>query len=176
MIVAAMIVPSKSIRAATSVAQAAGVIQKEIDRMNTDLPSYRRISDFVVTFQPLPRTTTKKIRKIELPALFETMKRDAAPLPVQASDLSVAETMMMESPEFIKIVEVFTSVAKRIDRKSITPRTCFKIDLGLDSLDKLAIVSGLEEAFSASFTDEQFEKTETVAELIGLIKETAVRK
>jgi long-chain acyl-CoA synthetase len=173
-IVAAAIVPIKDIRKTQTVSLATTLVQKELARLGREIPSYRRITDFVVVYQPLPRTTTRKIKKAEISALFTAIKSNRETGLPGAEQLSVIETELMETGEFKGIVAGIMEVAERLRGRAITPRTCFKIDLGLDSLDQVALVNHLENAFSITIPDQDFDKTETMAELVHLIQELKV--
>jgi long-chain acyl-CoA synthetase len=170
-IVAAAIVPSPDIRKSQSITQATATLQQEIVRMGREIPSYRRISDFVVTYQPLPRTTTRKIKKMEIQAIFTAIKTNRETGMEKMEQLSVIESAMMETVEFKGVVESIFEVTERLHGQTMTPRTCFKIDLGLDSLDQVALVNHLENRFSISLPDKEFDKAETIADLVGLIND-----
>jgi long-chain acyl-CoA synthetase len=170
-IVAAAIVPSPEIRKTQSISQAMATLHQEIGRMSREIPSYRRISDFVVTYQPLPRTTTRKIKKMEIQALFSAIKSNKETGMPKTEQLSVIETSMMDTVEFKGVVESIIEVAERLQGRTITPRTFFKVDLGLDSLDQVALVNHLENRFSISLADKEFDKAETIADLVGLIND-----
>jgi long-chain acyl-CoA synthetase len=170
-IVAAAIVPSPEIRKTQSISQATATLHQEIGRMSREIPSYRRISDFVVTYQPLPRTTTRKIKKMEIHALFSAIKSNEVTGLPKTEQLSVIETSMMDTVEFKGVVESIIEVAERLQGRTITPRTFFRVDLGLDSLDQVALVNHLENRFSISLADKEFDKAETIADLVGLIND-----
>ncbi|MBN1130326.1 MAG: AMP-binding protein [Chitinispirillaceae bacterium] len=168
-IVAAVIVPSNEIRKNHTVSQAASLVQKELVRLGKDIPAYRRITDFIIVYQPLPRTTTRKIKKAEIREMYGSVKENNAVNPASLEQLSVMETELMATPEFKGIVECMESVAERVKGKAITPRTRFKTDLGLDSLDQVALVNHLESAFAITVPDREYDKTDTVADLAALI-------
>jgi long-chain acyl-CoA synthetase len=170
-IVAAAIVPNKEIRKSQSVKQATETVRAELGRVAKEMPSYRRISDFIVVFQPLPRTTTRKIRKTDIASMFSAIKSNGKPRSPGVEQLSVIEAGMMESAEFTGIVRSIVEVSGRLRGRAITPRTVFKIDLGLDSLDHVALVNHLENAFSITIPDQEFDKAETIADLVTLVRE-----
>ncbi|MBN1129644.1 MAG: AMP-binding protein [Chitinispirillaceae bacterium] len=170
-IVAATIVPVKELRKTLSVSQATAAMQKELVRLGKEIPSYRRITDFVVLYQPLPRTTTRKIKKAEISALFAAIKNNRKTGLPEAEQLSVIDTELMATPEFKRVMESIIAVAERVKGRAVTPRTCFKVDLGLDSLDQVALVNHLENDFSITIPDQDFDKAETLADLIQLIQQ-----
>jgi long-chain acyl-CoA synthetase len=170
-IVAAAIVPTKDLRKSQSVALVTETVRKELGRIGKEIPSYRRISDFIVLFQPLPRTTTRKIKKAGLVSMFTAIKSNREPQISGTEQLSVLEAEIMASAEFKGIVESLIEVAERLRGRAITPRTIFKVDLGLDSLDQVALVNHLENAFSITISDQEFDKAESIADLVTLVCE-----
>lgn len=170
-IVAAAIVPSKEIRKSYSLQQATSLIYEELLRLGKSLPVYRRISDFVTVYTPLPRTTTRKLKKPELLKLYNSIKRKSENRPISEEQLSVLEMAMMETEEYLGIVNSISFTYPRIDINIINPRSHLEIDLGMDSLRKIELLTHLEQRFSISVPEEIFEKMETVSDLVSLIRE-----
>jgi long-chain acyl-CoA synthetase len=73
-IAAALVVPSEEIRKNNTRGEAFEIIRSEIIRLGRDLPTYKKITDFAVVYDPLPRTTTKKIKKHEVRELYYSIK------------------------------------------------------------------------------------------------------
>jgi long-chain acyl-CoA synthetase len=76
-IAAALIVPSQEIRKNHTVAEATDFVRNEVLRLGRDLPSYKKITDFAVVYDPLPQTTTKKLKKNELREIYYSIKYTA---------------------------------------------------------------------------------------------------
>ena len=60
-----------------------------------------------------------------------------------------------------------------VDATEVVPSAHFIDDLGADSLDTVELVMAVEEEFGVEISDEEAEKAQTVADLIGFIKENA---
>ena len=172
-IVAAVIVPSRELRKSATVRQATDLLHEELVRMSKDLPVHRRISDFVVVYHPLPRTTSRKLKKPELLKMYNSIKRKTAPdgRPAMEEQLSVMEMALMETGEYRGVIESIAHVAPQVDVRVINPRTHFEIDLGLDSLHRIELLSAIESTFGIAIPEEVFDKMETITDLVSLVEE-----
>ena len=103
--------------------------------------------------------------------MFSAIKSNSKPQRAGVEQLSVLEVGIMASAEFKGVVGSIVEVAERLRGRAITPRTVFKVELGLDSLDQVALVNHLENTFSISIPDQEFDKAETIADLVALICE-----
>lgn len=170
-IVAAAVVPSKEVRKNNSVEQATSIVYEELIRLGKDLPIHRRISDFITLFRPLPRTTTRKLKKPELIRLYASIKRNSGGgLPMEAQ-LSVIETALTETGEYRGVLDSIAKIAPQIDLHGITPRSRFEIDLGLDSLAAIELMTAIERTFSITVPEDHLDKIESVADLVHLVRD-----
>src|SRR5690606_1975049 len=63
------------------------VLKDELEQLASALPPYQRIVDFRAVREPLPRTRLGKIKRHELPGIFDRAdKRELADVPVKLSD------------------------------------------------------------------------------------------
>jgi long-chain acyl-CoA synthetase len=170
-IVAAAVVPSKEIRKAYTVAQATDIIYEELLRMGKNLPVYRRISDFVTLYTPLPRTTTRKLKKVELKKIYNSIRRKSANREIPEEQLTVLEMALMETAEYTGVIGSIILISPRTDPRIINPRSHLEIDLGLDSLKKIELLTQIERRFSIRISEDVFDKMESVGDLVTLVRE-----
>lgn len=175
-IVAAAVVPDSSIRKTRPMKQATDMICTELMRMGKGLPAHRRISDFVVSYSALPRTTTRKLKKNELRKLYTGMKRKSEIRTAIREEMSVIELAMMETAEYIQITEEIIRIAPKNRIENITTRSHLDIDLGLDSLDRLELQSSLEKAFSITIPESVFDKMEYLSDLVSLVRDSTEKQ
>jgi long-chain acyl-CoA synthetase len=173
-IVAAAIVPCKEVRKTRTVGQATDLLHDELVRLGKELPIHRRISDFVTLFQPLPRTTTRKLKKQELIKLYGSIKRSPGVGAEVEQQLSVLEMALMESDEYRSVISGVCAATPRLDPHAITPRSNLEIDLGLDSLDRIELLSAVERSTGITLPEQVFDKMETIADLVSLVKEQKI--
>lgn len=170
-IVAAAIVPSKEIRKTHTVAQATDIIYEELLKMGKNLPVYRRISDFVTLYTPLPRTTTRKLKKVELKKIYNSIRRKSANREIPEEQLSVMEMALMETAEYTGVISSIMLISPRTDPRIINPRSHLEIDLGMDSLKKIELLTQIERRFSIRIPEDVFDKMESVGDLVTLVRE-----
>ncbi len=164
-IAAALIVPVPEIRKKFGAEKARELIQNEIIRLGRNRPAYKKITDFAVVYQPLPRTTTRKLRKFELRDMYERMRREGVKGRIGRVRLTAIEETLMQKPEFETIVEQITAIAGAKAGKKITPRANLELDLGLDSLQKLDLFCKLEEDFNVCLPEENFTRIQTAGDV-----------
>jgi long-chain acyl-CoA synthetase len=145
-------------------------------RIGKELPVHRRISDFVVVYQPLPRTTSRKLKKPELLKIYHSIKRKTVfeDRPALEEQLSVMEMALMETDEYHGVIESIGRIAPGVDKRVINPRTHFEIDLGLDSLHRIELLSSIERTFNITIPEDVFDKMETITDLVSLVKEQQI--
>jgi long-chain acyl-CoA synthetase len=170
-IVAAAIVPSKEVRKNNSLQKASELLYEELNRLGKTQPIHRRITDFVTVYSPLPRTTSRKLKKEELRKLFNSIKRRSSNKTLPDEQLSVLEVALMETTEYKTIVNGIMLVSPKIDIQIINPRSNLEIDLGIDSLKKIELLNFIEQSFSVTIPETIFDKMENVSDLVSLIRE-----
>ena len=127
-----------------------------ISKYNEKSPSYRRISNFIIIDDPLPRTRLSKLKRFLLP---EIGKGNAIKKEKKEVDLNFEE---------YKIVKDFLVKEKE---KEVFPSDHFEMDLALDSLDKITFLSFLSSTFGVELNEEHLVKYNTVEQMSIFIKE-----
>jgi len=117
----------------------------ELENYSVRLPIYKRIRGFVISQEGLPRTRLGKLRRFELERIYEQlevgMTRDA--------DLIEPGTVYSEfSQSVIKFFEKSLG-------KTVSPSDHLELDLGLDSLDRLELLTGLQKSLGLKVADGQ---------------------
>lgn len=68
-----------------------------------------------------------------------------------------------------KVLEIIAD-GLHITKEELQPQNRFREDLGGDSLDVIEIVLNVEKEFGVSVSDEQYDKIETVSDVLNLIE------
>jgi long-chain acyl-CoA synthetase len=138
-----------------------------LENLGRELPEYQRVHDFVLRAEPLPRTTTRKLKRFELAGELETAKvKSNGQRVVKASDIREADQVLMDSPGGrATIAAVKQHVAKS---KVIQPQMNLEIDLGLDSLARAECFVSVEQSLEIALKAEEAATIQTVAELARL--------
>jgi long-chain acyl-CoA synthetase len=135
-------------------------VKWDLELLSQRLEPYKRIRDFVLVNEELPKTRLGKIRIQEAQRIYQERagKRFERRTPATAEGLSpVGET-------------VLRVLARRIGDSRIALDDHLELDLGLDSLGLVELLAALERRFDLKIKDEEFTGIFTVRELIAFIE------
>ena len=116
--------------------------------------------------EPLPRTTTGKLKRFEI----ERRVQQGAETRAQGSDAPVSD----EDREWAALPDVapIVAVIQRATRGAAAarPDANLELDLGLDSMERIELLSELEQRFRARVPEEESQRIFTVRELVAAIR------
>lgn len=130
-----------------------------IDKLNRELPEWKRIVGFKIVSTELPKTRLGKLRRFLLPKIYEEAESKRE---VKEEDFSIFET-----PQGKAIKEFL----EKLSFKEVKPSDHIELDLGLDSLAKVELLGFIEKNLGITITEEELAKHITVKELIELLRE-----
>ncbi|MFH1889230.1 MAG: AMP-binding protein [Candidatus Omnitrophota bacterium] len=139
-------------------------VRWELENLSKNLPSYKRIMGFTITREELPRTPLKKIRRHLVAERYLSLSsREPA---VIKDNLSYEDDPQIPRKEIAgKVINYLSAQLK----KPVYPDSHLEIDLGIDSLTKVELGLGLENALSIKIPEELFYGVSTVKELILVV-------
>jgi len=147
-------------------------VRKALDERSKALASYKRISDFVLTQDPLPRTRLGKIRRQELQELFDQIKEGrAAPKmagPISDDEMSPDDRALLDDPAARK---TWQWLAEHFAKQRLTPDTSPQLDLGIDSLEWLNLTLEIRQRAGVELSEEAIGRIETVRDLLREVAE-----
>jgi len=129
-----------------------------IDKVNRELPEWKRVVGFKIVKTELPKTRLGKLRRFLLPQVYEKageLKED------KTEDYSIFET---QEGRIIK------ECLQKISQKEVKPGDHIELDLGLDSLAKVELLGFIETNFGISLSEEELSKNLVVKDLIELVR------
>ncbi|MCP9448276.1 MAG: AMP-binding protein [Nitrospira sp.] len=140
----------------------------ELDIQLRQLPSYCRLTDFVIRFDPLPRTRLGKLQRHKLTDLFEAEQRERQSPHVEVGPMAI-ESMAPEDRQLLEdqvALAVWKWLATRFPTVRLTPDTHMTLDLGLDSLAWLALTLELRDKLGVDLHEEAIARIVTVRDLL----------
>jgi long-chain acyl-CoA synthetase len=141
----------------------------EVERLSPQLPSYARITDFALTRHPLPRTQIGKLRRHQLPAIFDQEKSGAG-RPEPEAAVTGADRALLETPPADRI---WPWLVARFSGQTLTLDTSPHLDLGLDSFEWMSLAMELEEKFGARLSEDAIARVNTLRDLLEEAKQAA---
>jgi len=163
----AVVVPNFEHLKAQHIANAKDWVIWELENLGRELPEYQRVHDFVLRAEPLPRTSTRKVRRFEVHDQLKTsgtFDRPSAKVPEVA--FTSSDRALMDSPAGRALAAAIKQNSP--DTKVIHPRMNLEIDLGLDSLARAECVASIEQALGIEFDPKQVSAALKVSEVIEL--------
>ena len=131
------------------------ILRSEIEKYNYSVAPYKRIKNIHIYSGELPKTRLMKIQRYKLETLIS-----------QKSEKDNTETEVPRS-------EVYTRLKKFIDTEingNAKENDHFEIDLAIDSLGKIALLTFVEQNFKVPITEAQLDEINTLGKLSAYIE------
>jgi len=152
----AVVVPDFEYLKSRKIVNAAEMIRYLLETHSQGLPSFKRVHSFEIRREPLPRTTTRKIKRYEVER--ELRRQTGRPSLPRTSE----EQALPEDP--IDAL-VFSHIRQMKRGVKIEPEMNLELDLGFDSLERVELLSNLQDSLEVHVPDEEAAEIFTVAEL-----------
>lgn len=170
----ALVYPDFKLLEEKKIANAKEAIKWEvIDKYNVTAPKYRKILDIIIVKEELPKTKLGKLRRFMLKDLITGVSISGNETDeisdIKKEDIKkVSKSKEVDSEEFKAISKFILTLH---DEVHIIPESHMEIDLGLDSLDIVEIITYVENTFGVEIHEEDFSRIKTVEELCKYIRE-----
>jgi len=142
------------------------VLKEKFDDVSRALPEHKRIRGFSISLESLPRTLLGKVKRFEVKNsyLLKVNETREKSVELKDSELTKQQMQMLYSDTGKKIV-AYLKQHTQTDAQ-ILPGDLLELDLGLDSLGRVELASGLEKTFKIKIEDEIIGNAFTVEDLI----------
>lgn len=163
----AVVVPNFEYLRSQHIANAREWVVWELENLGRELPEYQRVHDFVLRAEPLPRTTTRKLKRFELAGELQKLRMETDGQPVsKVMEISEVDQMLLDSAGGRATMAALKQHVGQA--KVIQPQMNLEIDLGLDSLARAECFVSLEQSLGIELKPEEAATVQTVAELAHL--------
>ena len=163
----AVVVPNFDYLKTRNIANAREWVVWELENLGRELPEYQRVHDFILRAEPLPRTSTRKVRRFELKDQIESARSvPGRPVVAKEEALTAPEQAVMSSPAGQAVISAIKQ--QKPDVGPLHPRMNLEIDLGLDSLARAECVVSTTAMLEIELKPEELSRVQTVGELVQL--------
>jgi long-chain acyl-CoA synthetase len=162
----AVVVLDQDVLKARKIANAGDLLRFEMEGLGAGLPAHKRVLGYDVWFEPLPRTTTGKLRRFEIQ---RRLKAQAAAKHVEASaPTSAADQEWLDDAH---VAAAMALVARRVkDGAVVLPDANLELDLGLDSMERVELLTELEQRFARKVPEATAHEIFTVRRLVEAVR------
>lgn len=164
----AVVVPNMDLLREKKIVNAGDIIRFEMEGLAAGLPSHKRVLGYDIWFEPLPRTTTQKIKRHEVEKRVRERQRSAeagTEVPIDPADRE-----WMEDGRVRPVMELIRGKVKKGAR--LFPGANLELDLGLDSLERVELLTELEQRLQTKVSQQAAAEIFTVRQLVQALSVT----
>ena len=171
----AVIVPNFDVLRQKKIVNAKEVIRYDIEGLSQQIASTKRIGSYEIWQEDLPRTSTQKIKRFEVEKRVKANEgrklSDDSELPVERP-LTDDEAAWLEQPHVHQALSILCEAA-RTPPPMLRPTHNLELDLGFDSMQRVELLSQLEEQLGGNLDESQLAGIYTVRDLIDGVLQSA---
>jgi long-chain acyl-CoA synthetase len=162
----AVVVPDTDALREKKVVNAGDLIRFEMEGLSVGLAPPKRVLGYEVWMEPLPRTSTGKLKRFEIERRVQQTVYTRAHGPDTA--VSDEDREWAARPEVAPILGVIQRAAR--EGALARPAANLELDLGLDSMERIELLSELEQRFRARVPEQESARIFSVRELVDAIR------
>ena len=166
----AVVVPNLDVMKERRIVNFREVIRFDLEGLSIDLPHHKRVLSFDIWLEDFPRTTTRKLKRFEIERRYRE-RATRAEQPDQPAEWSDADGIWASDPHVSRALAAIRAVATH--RAAVVPDASLELDLGLDSLERVELLSHLELTCGADVPDQAAQRIFTVRDLVEATRPSA---
>lgn len=161
-----VVVPNMDLLRERKIVNAGDIIRFEMEGLAAGLPPHKRVLGYDVWFDPLPRTTTQKIKRHEVERRVRERQR-AASAPDPGASLDSADRAWLELPHSAAVIGAIKGRLKEGAR--VFPDANLELDLGMDSMERVELLTELEQRFGTKVPQQVAQEIYTIRHLAAAL-------
>ena len=185
----ALVVPDVDALQARGAVNVRELLRYELEGQSIHLPAHKRVLSFDVRLEPLPRTTTGKLRRHEIQRTVEEKVRltpDGRDLPGRREEPDRRgepngepdrkEEVTGADRQWLGVADraaTAAAIAAHLGHRSVAPGANLELDLGLDSMERVELLTMLEHRAGGAVPAEVRARIFTVRQLIEAVEQAA---
>jgi long-chain acyl-CoA synthetase len=171
----AVVVPNFDVLRQKKIVNAKEVIRFDIESLSQQIASTKRIGSYEIWQEDLPRTTTRKIKRFEVEKRVKANRArkltDDSELPDERP-LTKDESAWLDQPEVQRALKIVREAA-RTAPPTLRPTHNLELDLGLDSMQRVELLSQLEEQLGGNVEESRLAGIYSVRDLVDAVLHSA---
>jgi len=171
----AVIVPNFDVLRQKKIVNAKEVIRYDIESLSQQIASTKRIGSYEIWQEDLPRTSTRKIKRFEVEKRVKAKQArrvdDDSELPAERP-LTADEMTWLDEPDVQRALKIVREAA-RTAPPTLRPTHNLELDLGLDSMQRVELLSQIEEQLGGDVEESQLAEIYTVRDLVDSVLQSA---
>jgi len=166
-ILEALVVPNLEYFRKMKESNVENIIKWNLEYLSQKLPSYKRIRNYVLTTENLPRTRLGKIKRFEVREIYQ--KNIKKEFPKKKPEIKEEELSLTAK----RVLDILKK-ERKLEKISLDDH--LELDLGIDSLERIELMLILEKALNIKIKEEELANIFTVAELLDCLEKLTLKK
>src|ERR1700730_15638616 len=184
----AVVVPNFELLRERKIVNSKEVIRLDIEALSHKIASTKRLGSYDIWQEELPRTTTRKLKRFQIEQKVRELKQkgtgdsDIGMKGIGAEDfgtekerpLTADDQLWLERDDVKRAIAVVRE-SSRNRHGAIHPTHNLELDLGLDSMQRIELLTALEQQLGGEVPEAQLAEVYSVRDLIAAIPASAGR-
>jgi long-chain acyl-CoA synthetase len=172
----AVVVPNFELLRERKIVNSKEAIRFEIEALSHKIASTKRLGSYDIWQDDLPRTTTRKLKRFQIEKKVRELKQSgAADSDIGAEKPMTAEDQLWLDRDDVKRALAFVRESSRNRLDAIHPAHNLELDLGLDSMQRVELLTGLEQQLGGDVPESQLAEIYSVRDLVDAVLASAGR-
>lgn len=171
----AVIVPNFDVLRQRKIVNAKEVVRFDVESLSQQIASTKRIASYEIWQEDLPRTTTRKIKRFEVERKVRANQgrtsSDGSEVPAE-KPLTPEELHWLDSREVQRALKAIRDTVPNAPQ-SLRPPHNLELDLGLDSMQRVELLSRIESELGGHVEESQLAEIYTVRDLVDSVLQSA---
>ena len=162
----AVVIPNLELMRDRKMVNAGDILRFEIEGLAVGLPAHKRVLGYDIWFDPLPRTTTGKVKRHEVERRLREQLRVASAI-VAAPVSGIDQEWLGDAH-----VELAVGIIRGRLRGGARwrPDANLELDLGFDSMERVELLTELQQRFQVRVPDADAHEIFTVRQLVEAVR------
>ena len=172
----AVIVPNFDLLRERKIVNAKEVIRLEIEALSHKIASTKRLGSYDIWQEDLPRTTTRKLKRFQIEKKVRELQHQQE---TGDSDLAAGKPLTDDEQHWLEQEDVKRALAvvRESARKfagnrpdAIRPTHNLELDLGLDSMQRVELLTAIEQQLGGEVPEAQLAEIYSVRDLVDAVR------
>jgi long-chain acyl-CoA synthetase len=179
----AVVVPNFELLRERKIVNSKEVIRLDIEALSHKIASTKRLGSYDIWQEDLPRTTTRKLKRFQIEKKVRELKQKGAGdsdvgtegVGTEKEKPLTADDQLWLERDDVKRALAIVRESSRNQLDAIRPTHNLELDLGLDSMQRVELLTALEQQLGGEVSESQLAEIYSVRDLIDAVLASAGR-
>jgi long-chain acyl-CoA synthetase len=176
----AVVVPNFELLRERKIVNSKEVIRLDIEALSHKIASTKRLGSYDIWQEDLPRTTTRKLKRFQIEKKVRELQQNKAGDAEIGGEkpLTDDEQLWLERDDVKRALAIIREAVRESSRNqsdAIHPTHNLELDLGFDSMQRIELLTALEQQFGGEVPESQLAELYSVRDLVDAVLSSASR-